>query len=58
MIPGAVVANIGLKQGFDVWEFRVPEGETPDEPLAVGPNVVVLGVFGEHEGEERDFCGR
>ena len=29
-----------------------------DEPLAVGPDVVVLGVFGEHAGEECGFCGR
>ena len=30
----------------------------PDQPLAIGPDVVVFGVFGEHTGEECGFCGR
>ena len=28
-----------------------------DEPGAVGPDVVVFGVFGEHAGEEAEFRG-
>ena len=28
----------------------------PDEPLAVGPDVVVFGVFSEHAGEEGEFA--
>ena len=29
-----------------------------DEPLAVGPNVIILDIFGEHAGEEIGFGGR
>ena len=25
----------------------------PDQPLAIRPDVVILGIFGEHAGEER-----
>lgn len=57
MVPRAVVADVGGKERFDVREFRVPKGEVADEPLAVGPDVVVLGVFGEHAGEEGEFGG-
>ena len=57
MVPGAVVAHVVAQQGFDVGEFVVPEGEVADEPLAVGPDVVVFGVFGEHAGEEGEFGG-
>ena len=35
-----------------------PQGEVGDEPLAVGPDVVVLGVFGEHAAEEGELEGR
>ena len=46
VVPSAVVAHIAGEQRLDVSEFfcRVPEGEVPHEPLAVGPDVVVLGV--------------
>ena len=52
VVPGAVVTDIGLEEGFNVGQFEIPEGEIPDQPLAVGPDVVIFGVFGEHEGEE------
>ncbi len=26
--------------------------------MAVGPNMIIFGVLGEHEGEEFGFCGR
>ena len=55
VVPGAVVADVGGDEGFDVRELGVPEGEVPDEPLAVGPDVVVFAVFGEHAGEEGEF---
>lgn len=28
----------------------------PDKPLAVGPDVVVFGIFGKHAGKECSFC--
>lgn len=58
MVPCAVVADVGGEERFDVREFGVPEREVADEPLAVGPDVVILGVFREHAGEEREFGGR
>ena len=36
----------------------VPDGEVPNEPLAVGPNVIVFGISVEHSGKEGRFCGR
>lgn len=57
VVPGAVVADIGGEEAFDVGEFGVPEGEVADEPLAVGPDVVVFGVFGEHAGDEGELGG-
>ena len=55
MVPGAVVAHVGTEERFDVGEFGVPEGEVADEPLSVGPDVVVFGVFGEHAGQEGEL---
>ena len=55
VVPGAVVADIGSEEVFDIWEFGVPEGEVTDEPLTVGPDVVVFGIFGEHLGEEGEL---
>lgn len=57
VVPGAIVAHVGREEAFGVGEFGVPEREAADEPLAVGPDVVVLGVFGEHLGEEGEFGG-
>ena len=57
VVPGAVIADVGAQHGFRVGELAVPEGEVPYEPLSVGPDVVVLGVFGEHAGEEGEFAG-
>lgn len=57
VVPSAVIADVGGQETFDVMEFGVPEGEVSDEPLAVGPDVVVFGVFGEHLGEEGEFGG-
>lgn len=61
MVPGAVVADVMAEERFDVGDFGigVPEGEVPDEPLAVRPDVVVFGILGEHEGEEGELgCGK
>lgn len=52
VVPGAVVADVGLEDRFDVGQFGVPEGEMAHEPLTVGPDMVVFDVFGEHAGEE------
>ena len=41
-----------------MWEFGVPEGEVPHEPLPIRPDMVILGVFREHAGEKRDFSRR
>ena len=58
MVPGAVIADVFCEEGLDVRELLVPDGEVTDQPLAVGPHVVVFGVFGEHLGEEGEFGGR
>ena len=60
VIPGAVVANVDEEEVFHEVELRGgrgggPEGEVGDEPLPVGPDVVVLGVFGEHAAEEGEL---
>lgn len=57
VVPRAVVADVGCEERFDVGEFGVPEREVTDQPLPVGPDVVVFGVFGEHAGEEGEFGG-
>ena len=36
----------------------VPDGEMTDEPLTVGPNVIIFGVLCEHAGKEGRFRGR
>lgn len=56
VVPGAVVADVGREEGLDVREFSgVPEGEVPDEPLPIRPDMVVLCIFGKHAGEEGEF---
>ena len=57
MIPGRVIAYILLEEFLDVGEFLgvIPEREVRDEPLPIGPDVVVFGVEGEHGGEEGTF---
>ena len=55
MIPSAVVADVGSQERFYVREFGVPERKMSHEPLPVGPDVVVFGVFGKRAGEEGDF---
>ena len=62
VVPGAVVAEVDEEEVFDEGELRGgggggPQGEVGDEPLPVGPDVVVLGVFGEHAGEEGELVG-
>ena len=49
MVPGGVVADVLAEEGLDGGELGggVEEGEVSDEPLPVGPDVVVLGVEGE-----------
>lgn len=50
MVPGGVVADVGVEEGLDVCDFAggIPEFEVADKPVAVGPDVVVFGVLGEH----------
>lgn len=57
MVPGAVVADVEVEEGFDVRDFGigVPEGEVPHEPLPVSPDVVIFAILGEHEGEEGEL---
>ena len=57
VVPGAIVANIGGEEAFDVREFGFPEGEVSYKPLAVGPDVIVLGIFGKHLGEKGELGG-
>ena len=58
MIPGGVIANIGIKERFHVGELlrRIPESEVPDQPVAVRPDVVVLRVLFEHRHQEGGFA--
>ena len=58
MVPGAVVANIFVKESLDVGELVVPKREVPDEPLPVGPDMVIFAIFVEHLAEEGEFIGR
>jgi len=48
VVPGGVVAHVFLDEGVDGEEFHVGGEErgreAAAEPLAVGPDVVVLGV--------------
>lgn len=57
VVPRAVVADVVVQEGLDVGELGVPEGEVSDEPLPVGPDVIVFGVAAEHGGEEGEFGG-
>ena len=63
MIPSTVVSDISGHEFLDggIFGGGVPEGEMADEPLAVGPDMVVLGVEGEDAVEESRFgrkrCG-
>jgi len=57
VVPRAVVADVVVQEGRDVGELGVPEGEVPDQPLPVGPDVVVFGVAAEHGAEEGEFGG-
>lgn len=58
MIPGAIVADVEFEEAVDDGNFFVPDAEAADEPLAVGPDVVVFGVFAEDFVEEGGFRGR
>jgi hypothetical protein len=46
MVPRGVVAHILPEEGLDGGELggRVEEIEVADEPLPVGPDVVIFGV--------------
>ena len=57
MIPDTVVADVFLEERFDVRELLVPDGKVPDEPLPVGPDVVIFAILFEHEAEEGELVG-
>jgi hypothetical protein len=60
MVPRGVVAHILPEEGLDRGELggRVEEVEVADEPLPVGPDVVVFGVEEQDAREEEGFgCG-
>lgn len=52
MIPGAVVAHVLPKEPLNVRQLSVPERKVTDQPLAIGPDVVVFDILGEHVAEE------
>lgn len=62
MVPGRVVAYIVREHRVHGLQFRVSVeewvGELSAEPLAVAPDVVILGVKGENVGEEGGLGGR
>src|SRR5204863_3734255 len=60
VVPGGVVSDIRVYQRLDVLNLavRVPKSEVPDKPVAVCPNVIVLGVEGKHLHEKVWFSGR
>ena len=53
VVPGAIVAYIEGQKGVYVRNLGgIPEGEMPTKPLAVGPYMIILRVFGQHGSEE------
>lgn len=53
MVPSRIVTHVFLDQLFRRLKLTlIPEVEPADQPLTVGPDVVVLGIELEHLGDE------
>mmetsp|Transcript_22042 Transcript_22042/g.56253 ORF Transcript_22042/g.56253 Transcript_22042/m.56253 type:complete len:422 (-) Transcript_22042:50-1315(-) len=58
LVPRRVIAHVLLQERVHVRELAVPQREGLQDPLAVAPSVVILGILLEHGGDELELVSR
>jgi hypothetical protein len=60
MVPGGVVPDVRFQERLHILDLAriIPELEMSDEPVAVCPDVIILGVLGKHLHQKVLLSGR